>query len=75
MPDARNEQATLQPVLIEVLLASLKALVAVGQADTACRLAGEACAVLRGRDPAGWQKFNVFLHRAAKHVRAENVQR
>lgn len=75
MPDARNEQATLQPALIDLLIASLKALVAVGEADTACRLAGEACAVLRGRDPAGWQKFNVFLHRAAKHVPTQNVQR
>jgi hypothetical protein len=75
MPDALNEQAKLQPALIDLLLASLKALVAVGQADTACRVAGEACAVLRGRDPAGWQKFNVFLHRAAKHVATEDVQR
>jgi hypothetical protein len=75
MPDRHNEQETFQPALIDILLASLKALVAVGQADTACRLAGEACAVLRGRDPAGWQKFDVFLHRAAKHVPTENVQR
>jgi hypothetical protein len=75
MPDVRNEQAALQPALIDILIASLKALVAAGQADAACRLAGEACAVLRGRDPAGWQKFNVFLHRAAKHVATEDVQR
>jgi hypothetical protein len=23
---------------------------------------------LRGRDPAGWQRFNVFLHRMTKHL-------
>ena len=54
--------------LIDILLSSLEALAAAGQADAACRLAGKACAALRGRDPAGWQRFNVFLHRMTKHV-------
>ncbi len=54
--------------LIDILLSSLEALAATGQADAACRLAGEACAALRGRDPAGWQRFNVFLHRMTKHL-------
>ena len=35
--------------LIDILLSSLEALAATGQADAACRLAGEACAALRGR--------------------------
>jgi hypothetical protein len=54
--------------LIDILLSSLEALAAAGQADAACRLAGKACAALRGRDPAGWRRFNVFLHRMTKHV-------
>jgi hypothetical protein len=54
--------------LTDILIASLEALAAAGQADAACRLAGKACAELRGKDPAGWQRFNVFLHRMIKHV-------
>lgn len=54
--------------LIDILLSSLEALAGAGQADAACRLAGAACAALRGRDPAGWQRFNVFLHRMTKHL-------
>lgn len=61
------------PVLIDILLSSLEALVAQGQADAACRFAGEACAALRGRDLAGWRRFNVFLHRNAKYVSMEDV--
>lgn len=54
--------------LTDILLTSLEALAAAGQADTACHLAGKACAALRGRDPSGWQRFNVFLHRMIKRV-------
>ena len=54
--------------LTGVLLASLEALARAGEADTACRLAGQACARLRHSDPAAWQRFNVFLHRMIKHV-------
>lgn len=54
--------------LAGVLLASLEALAATGEADTACRLAGKACAELRHSDPVAWQRFNVFLHRMIKHV-------
>jgi hypothetical protein len=54
--------------LASVLLASLEALAATGQADAACRLAGQACAELRQSDPVTWQRFNVFLHRMIKHV-------
>jgi hypothetical protein len=61
------------PVLTDILLSSLEALVAQGQADAACRFAGEACAALRGRDPVGWRRFNAFLHRTAKYVSMEDV--
>jgi hypothetical protein len=54
--------------LPDLLLASLEALAAAGQADTACRLAGHACAVLRESDPRGWRKFNALLHRLSKLV-------
>jgi hypothetical protein len=49
--------------LVEILLSSLEALAATGQADAACRLAGRACAALRKSDPSGWRKFNALLHR------------
>lgn len=52
--------------LIEVLLSSLEALAAAGQADAACRLAGRACAALRNKDPNGWRRFNALLHRLCK---------
>lgn len=55
-------------LLTGVLLASLEALARAGEADTACRLAGQACAQLRHSDPAAWRRFNVFLHRMIKHV-------
>lgn len=64
----RQNQPTDNTPLTGVLLASLQALAAAGEADTACRLAGQACAELRHTDPAAWQRFNVFLHRMIKHV-------
>lgn len=64
---ARAKPADTTP-LAGVLLASLEALAAAGEADAACRLAGKACAELRHSDPAAWQRFNVFLHRMIKHV-------
>jgi hypothetical protein len=54
--------------LVELLLSSLEALAAAGQADAACRLAGQACALLRKDDPSGWRRFNVLLHRLCKPV-------
>ena len=72
---ARTDTLTSPPTpLIDVLLTSLEALVAAGQAEVACRLAGEACAALRGRDPDGWRRFNAFLHRTARYVTIENVR-
>lgn len=52
--------------LIDILLSSLEALAAAGQADAACRLAGRACAALRNKDPSGWRRFNALLHRLCK---------
>jgi len=54
--------------LARVLITSLDALALAGQPDMACRLAGQACAVVRQSDPATWQRLNVFLHRMIKHV-------
>jgi hypothetical protein len=54
--------------LAAILLGSLEALATAGQAETACRHAGKACAVLRGADPAQWRKFNALLHRLSRHV-------
>lgn len=54
--------------LARVLITSLDALAVAGQPDMACRLAGQACAVVRQSDPATWQRLNVFLHRMIKHV-------
>jgi len=68
-----TEAPTAPTAIAGILLSSLEALVAAGQAEAACRFAGEACAALRARDPAGWRRFNVFLHRTAKYVSLEDV--
>ena len=52
--------------LIDLLLRSLKELAAAERTETACQLAGQACAALRHDDPKGWQKFNALLHRLTK---------
>lgn len=52
--------------LVDLLLAALQALAAAGQTETACRLAGRACAALRRRDPAQWRRFNALLHRLTR---------
>ncbi len=49
--------------LTSILLASLEALAAVGEVDSACRFAGRACVMLRHDDPQAEQRFNVLLHR------------
>jgi hypothetical protein len=63
-PAAAHDNAA----LARVLITSLDALALAGQPDMACRLAGQACAVVRQSDPATWQRLNVFLHRMIKHV-------
>jgi hypothetical protein len=54
--------------LVEPLLTSLEALAAAGHVDAACRLAGQACAVLRRSDPRGAHRFNALLHRLTRHL-------
>ena len=49
--------------LVSLLLASLEQLAAAGEVEVACRLAGQACALLRLDDPRSTQRFNVLLHR------------
>jgi len=56
------------PQIADILLASLKELAAAGQVETACRLAGQACAALRNDAPDAWSAFNVFLHRFARRT-------
>lgn len=51
--------------LDRILLASLEALAATGETETACRLAGQACAALRQHDTTAWRRFNALLHRLA----------
>jgi hypothetical protein len=61
--------------LTDLLVSSLEALAKAGQADAACRLAGQACAFLRKDNPGGWRKFNALLHRLSKltaHPEREN---
>ncbi len=49
--------------LADLLLVSLRELAAAGEVETACRLAGQACARLRRTDPRTTQRFNALLHR------------
>lgn len=70
MVNASTRATSTSPVdvgsrLAELLLASLEALAAEGQVDRACRLAGQACRVLRTSDPKAEHRFNALLHRLA----------
>lgn len=49
--------------LSELLLRSLEELATAGKVETACRLAGRACALLREDDPRAEHRFNALLHR------------
>jgi hypothetical protein len=64
--DASAGPAELSGGLADLLLLSLEALAAAGQADKACRLAGRACAILSKDGTGGWRKFNALLHRLSK---------
>lgn len=64
MSTASREEAGVTP-LADILLASLNELAAAGRIESACRLAGQACAALREDSPAAWKGFNAFLHRFA----------
>ena len=59
---SRNERLT------EILLMALGKLAAAGDIETACRLAGEACAALRREDAEAERRFNAFLHRMCKRL-------
>jgi hypothetical protein len=50
----------------DVLIESLTALAAAGDAEAACRLAGRACAIYRHKDIPAWNRFNGLLHRLAR---------
>lgn len=67
MPKGNGAKQT-RSHLDEILLASLQELAAAGRVETACRLAGRACAALRQSDPAAWRGFNALLHRLTKYV-------
>ena len=47
----------------EILARSLEELVAAGRVETACSLAGLACAATRQGDTRQWKRFNALLHR------------
>jgi hypothetical protein len=49
--------------LIDLLLETAKKLADLGHVDEACRIAGQACAILRNTHPTGEHRFNVLLHR------------
>lgn len=65
---SRRLPEQIPPDLSDVLLASLMVLVAAGRVETACRLAGQACAALRENSPGPWRRFNAFLHRFARET-------
>jgi hypothetical protein len=51
--------------LVGLLIASLLALAAAGEAEAACRFSGRGFALLRRSSPRLAQKFNALLHRLA----------
>jgi len=63
MIDGAPIQAT---QLADVLLDSLRQLAAAGENEAACRLAGQACAILRRGDAGNWRRFNALLHRLSR---------
>lgn len=54
--------------VIVLLLEALQRLADAGEVDTACRIAGRACAVLRRSDAKGERRFNALLHRLARKL-------
>lgn len=54
--------------LPDILLAGLTALAEAGEAERACRLAGQACVMLRVSDPAASRRFDVLLHRLSRKL-------
>ncbi len=60
----RAEQAGLSALLLK----SLEELAAAGNVEMACRLAGQACMVLRRSDCNAEHRFNALLHRLARRL-------
>lgn len=63
-----NEATAGDARLPGILLASLTALAAAGEVEQACRLAGQACVMLRASDPAASRRFDVLLHRLTRKL-------
>lgn len=66
--EAAERAATSEPDhsgtrLAEILLRGLEELAAAGNVEAACRLAGQACVVLRQGDRRAEHRFNALLHR------------
>lgn len=57
-----------QSGLSKLLLESLEELAAAGNVEMACRLAGQACMVLRRSDRDAEHRFNALLHRLARQL-------
>ena len=77
---ARFDYSQLTPVttpheqVIVLLLEALQKLADASEVDTACRIAGRACAVLRRSDAKAERRFNALLHRLTrKHGPVEQV--
>lgn len=60
---AMGDYPALTKQLSEFLLASTTALAGAGEIEAACRLAGQACAALRYREPGAARRFDALLHR------------
>lgn len=63
-----HEMTTGAMRLPDILLTSLTALAAAGEVEQACRLAGQACVMLRVSDPAASRRFDVLLHRLTRKL-------
>ncbi len=67
-PDAPGAARDADARLVEILLASLRELAAANRVESACRLAGRACAALRRHDPKAEHRFNALLHRLSRQL-------
>lgn len=65
LPPAKEAPAA---ELAAILLDSLGELAKTGNVETACRLAGRACARLRQVEPQMARRFDAFLHRQTRHL-------
>lgn len=68
-PTDVTKSAVLTTRLSEILLAAITALAGMGEVETACRFAGQACVALRSADPATARRFDVLLHRLTPRLK------